>query len=119
MSKFKEGDRVRAVGSVCLFPDNVGKFGIVSDNKNGLGICVDFDDGSLDYGRYADFELVGTPEFSNDMPLKEALQDLHKQFLTAGDSIPAFALKEVISEHFGVTWQEPQEGRWVEKESAA
>lgn len=118
MSKFKVGDRVKAVGGPWVRCDSIGKCGTVYGPDNELGICVKFDDGSTDYGRYEEFELIGA-EVLDTEGLKASLQNLHKQFLTAGDSIPAFALKEVISEHFGVTWQEPQEGRWVEKEGAA
>lgn len=111
MSEFKIGSRVKAVGSLCLSAYNTGKSGEVYLD-NGIGVCVKFDDGAADYGRYEAFELL--PLAANTESLKASLQDLHKQFLTAGDSIPAFYLKEVISEHFGVTWQAPQEGRWVE-----
>lgn len=58
MSRFKIGDRVRAVGCSQLSRNNLGKIGTVYKNSNGLGVCVDFGAGDADYGRYADFELV-------------------------------------------------------------
>ncbi|RUT25375.1 hypothetical protein C0V97_12390 [Asaia sp. W19] len=117
MSKFKVGDRVKAVKSDLLYEIHVGKEGVVYQIDADGDTHVRFSCGDSDSGYASDFELLHPAE--NAGALKESLQNLHKQFLTAGDSIPAFALKEVISEHFGVAWQEPQEGRWVEKENAA